>query len=88
MDRKVVVTGLGAITPLGNDIDTLWNNLIAGKLGIGQITRFDTTDYAVKIGAEVKDFDPKDYMEKGDVRKSDHNVHMAVAAAMQVVNDL
>lgn len=87
MDRKVVVTGLGAITPLGNDIDTLWNNLIAGKLGIGQITRFDTTDYAVKIGAEVKDFDPKDYMEKGDVRKSDHNVHMAVAAATQAVND-
>ena len=87
MERKVVVTGLGAITPLGNDVDTLWNNLIAGKLGIGPITRFDTTDYAVKIGAEVKDFDPKDWMEKGDVRKSDHNVHMAVAAAAQAVSD-
>ncbi len=87
MERKVVVTGMGAITPLGNDVNTLWDNLIAGKLGIGPITRFDTTDYAVKIGAEVKDFDPKDWMDKGDVRKSDHNVHMAVAAAAQAVAD-
>ncbi|MDD6191444.1 MAG: beta-ketoacyl-ACP synthase II [Firmicutes bacterium] len=87
MERKVVVTGMGLITPVGNDVNTFWNNITNGVLGIGPITRFDTTDYAVKIGAEVKDFDPKDYMEKGDVRKSDHNVHMAVAAAAQAVED-
>ena len=87
MDRKVVVTGLGVITPLGNDVETFWNNLIAGKNGIGPITRIDTTDYAVKIGAEVKDFNPADYMDKAEVRRSDHNVHMGVAAAVQAVED-
>ena len=87
MDRRVVVTGLGAITPLGNDVDTLWTNLVAGKLGIDKITLFDTTDYAVKIAAEVKDFDPKDYMDKSDVRRADRNVHMGVAAAVQAFED-
>ena len=87
MERKVVVTGLGVITPLGNDVETFWNNLIAGKNGIGPITRIDTTDYAVKIGAEVKDFNPADYMDKAEVRRSDHNVHMGVAAAVQAVED-
>ena len=87
MERKVVVTGMGVITPVGNDVETFWNNLISGVNGIGPITRFDTTDYAVKIGAEVKDFDPSDYMEKGEIRRSDHNVHMAVAAATQAVED-
>ena len=87
MDRKVVVTGMGVISPVGNDIDTFWNNIISGVNGIGPITRFDTTDYAVKIGAEVKDFDPSQYMEKGDIRRSDHNVHMAVAAATQAFED-
>ena len=87
MERKVVVTGLGVITPLGNDVETFWNNLVAGKNGIGPITRIDTTDYAVKIGAEVKDFDPTQYMDKAEVRRSDHNVHMGVAAAVQAVED-
>ena len=64
MDRRVVVTGLGAVTPLGNDVKTLWNNLLAGKLGIDKITLFDATDFAVQIAAEVKDFDPSKYMEK------------------------
>lgn len=87
MDRRVVVTGLGAITPLGNDVETLWNNLIAGKNGIGPITLFDPTDFAVKIAAEVKDFDPKQYMEKSEVRRSDRNVQMGLAAAIQAVED-
>lgn len=87
MERKVVVTGLGVITPVGNDVKTFWKNITDGVLGIGPITRFDTTDYAVKIGAEVKDFDPKQYMDKNDVRKSDHNVHMAMGAAVQAVED-
>ncbi len=87
MERRVVVTGLGAITPLGNDVDTLWNNLISGKNGIGPITLFDPTDFAVKIAAEVKDFDPKDYMEKAEIRRSDRNVQMGLAAAVQAVED-
>ncbi len=87
MERRVVVTGLGAITPLGNDVDTLWNNLVSGKNGIGPITLFDPTDFAVKIAAEVKDFDPKDYMEKAEIRRSDRNVQMGLAAAVQAVED-
>ncbi len=86
-NRRVVVTGLGAITPLGNDVETLWNNLIAGKNGIGPITLFDPTDFAVKIAAEVKDFDPKQYMDKSEVRRSDRNVQMGLAAAIQAVED-
>ena len=78
---------MGVVSPVGNDIDTFWNNIITGVNGIGPITRFDTTDYAVKIGAEVKDFDPSQYMERGDIRRSDHNVHMAVAAATQAFED-
>ena len=87
MERKVVVTGLGVISPIGNNVETFWKNVTSGVNGIGQITRFDTTDFAVKIGAEVKDFDPKDYMEKSEIRRSDHNVHMGVAAAVQAVED-
>ena len=87
MDRRVVVTGLGAITPLGNDVDTMWNNLVDGKLGIDRITLFDATDFAVQIAAEVKDFDPKDYMEKAEIRRSDRNVQMGLAAAVQAVED-
>ena len=87
MERKVVVTGLGVISPIGNDVETFWQNVTSGVNGIGQITRFDTTDFAVKIGAEVKDFDPRDYMDKAEIRRSDHNVHMGVAAAVQAVED-
>ena len=70
MDRRVVVTGLGAITPLGNDVNTLWNNLIAGELGIGPITLFDATDFAVQIAAEVKDFDPSKFMRYDKVKNT------------------
>ena len=87
MDRRVVVTGLGAVTPLGNDVKTLWNNLLAGKLGIDKITLFDATDFAVQIAAEVKDFDPSKYMEKSEIRRSDRNVQMGLAAAIEAVED-
>ena len=87
MDRRVVVTGLGAITPLGNDVNTLWTNLVAGKLGIDKITLFDATDFAVQIAAEVKDFDPGKYMEKSEIRRSDRNVQMGVASAIEAVED-
>ena len=86
MDRRVVVTGIGVVSPVGNDIDTFWNNLISGYVGIGPITRFDTSDYAVKIAAEVKDFDPTRYMKKPDIRKSDLNVHYAMDAVGQAMD--
>ena len=68
---------MGVITPVGNDVETFWNNIISGVNGIAPITRFDTTDYAVKIGAEVKDFDPTKYMEKSEVRRSDFSAPTA-----------
>ena len=85
--RRVVVTGLGAVTPIGNDVETFWNNLIQGVSGIGWITKFDTTDHKVKIAAEVKDFDPLLYMEKGEARKEDLFSQYAVAAAAQAMTD-
>ena len=65
MERKVVVTGMGVVSPVGSDMNTFWSNLTSGVCGIGHITRFDTSDFAVKIGAEVQGFDPLDYMEIG-----------------------
>ena len=62
MKRRVVVTGLGAVTPLGNDVDSFWAGIRAGKVGIGEITKFDTTDFKAKLAAEVKDFVAKDRM--------------------------
>ena len=85
--RRVVVTGLGAITPVGNDVPTFWASLVAGKNGIGPITRFDTTDFKAKLAAEVKGFDPNLYMEKAELRKSDLFTQYGVAAAVQAVND-
>ena len=66
MDRRVVVTGMGAVTPLGCTVDTFWEGLKNGKCGIDLIQKFDTTDFKVKVGAEVKDFDPELYMSKKD----------------------
>ena len=60
--RRVVVTGLGAVTPVGNNVQTFWENVKTGKIGIGEITRFDTADFKVKLAAEVKNFNAKDYM--------------------------
>ncbi len=85
--KRVVITGMGAITPLGCDVDTFWNNLKDGKCGIDNITRFDTTDFRVKLAAEVKDFDATKYMEKSEVRKTDKFVQYAIAAATQAVED-
>ena len=65
--RQVAITGLGIISPLGNDVPTFWSALCAGVCGIGPITRFDTTNYKVKLAAEVKHFDPLQYMEKADL---------------------
>src|SRR5665647_1354947 len=67
-DRRVVVTGLGVISPLGNDVDTFWRRLVAGESGVGEITRFDTSEYKVHIAAEVQGFDAEDYIDKRKVR--------------------
>jgi len=85
--KKVVVTGLGIISPVGNNITEFWESLKSGKSGIREITKFDTADHKVKIAAEVKDFDASVYMEKSDIRRSDLFSQYAVAAATQAVDD-
>ena len=85
--RRVVVTGMGAVTPLGNDVETFWKNIKAGVCGIDYITKFDTSDYKVKVAAEVRDFDPRLYMEKMDVLHSDLYTQFAIAAATQAVEE-
>lgn len=85
--KRVAVTGLGVISPVGNDVPTFWNALCSGTCGIGPITKFDATDYPVKLAAEVRDFDPKQYMEKLDIMHSDVYTHFAMAAACQAVAD-
>ena len=85
--KRVAVTGLGVISPVGNDVPTFWNALCSGTCGIGPITKFDATDYPVKLAAEVRDFDPKQYMEKLDILHSDVYTHFARAAACQAVAD-
>ncbi len=85
--KRVVITGLGAVTPVGCDVETFWNSLKTGKSGIDYITKFDTTDFRVKVAAEIKDFDPTPYMEKADIRRSDKFVQYAIVAASQAVSD-
>jgi len=84
---RVVITGLGVISPLANDVDTFWRRLVAGESGVGEITRFDHTDFKVHIAAEVKDFDPEDYIDKRKVRRLDLFSRYAVAAAKNAAAD-
>ena len=85
--RRVVVTGLGLVTPLGNDVPQTWENLCQGKSGIGRISQFDASDYSVKIAGEVKDFDPAAFIEKKEIKKMDRFIHFAVAASQEAVDD-
>lgn len=85
MNRRVVVTGMGIVSPIGNDLAQFKTSLFAGLHGIGPITRFDTTDYKASLAAEVKNFNPRDYMDNGDMLRSDPNAHFALAAATQAV---
>lgn len=85
--KRVVITGMGIISPIGNDISSFWNSLTAGVCGIGPITAFDTAEYKVKLAAEVKGFDPLLYMEKQEARKQDRFSQYAVAAASQAMAD-
>ena len=84
--ERVVITGMGAITPVGNDVQTFWESLKAGKCGIGPITKFDVSNYKVKLAAEVKDFDVTQYVDKREARRMDVNCHFALAAAQQAVD--
>lgn len=85
--RRVVVTGMGAITPMGNSVKESWESLIAGKNAIDRITLFNTDGYKAKLAAEVKNFNPLDYMNKTEMLRSDRYTHFAVAAADQAVKD-
>ena len=86
-NRRVVVTGIGAITPLGNNVADTWEGMKNGKNGIAPITLFDTEKFKAKLGAEVKDFDPKEYLEVNDVLRTDRYAQFAVAAAQQAVDE-
>ena len=85
--RRVVITGLGAVTPIGNDVPSFWDGLKSGRNGIGPVTRFDTTEYKAKLAAEVKGFDPSLYLEKTEIRKTDLFTQYALAAAAQAMDD-
>jgi len=85
--RRVVVTGMGAVTPVGNDITTMWDALTSGRSGLTRITRFDPSPYETQIAGEVKDFDASAYMDRKDVRRTDRFTHYAVAAASQALKD-
>ena len=87
MKRRVVVTGLGAITPIGNSVDEFWSNIKKGCVGIDNITRFDTSEYKVKLAAEVKNFQAKDYMDFKSAKRMAKFSQYAVAAAKEAVED-
>jgi 3-oxoacyl-[acyl-carrier-protein] synthase II len=86
MSNRVVVTGYGAITPLGTDIESTWENLIAGNSGISYISLFDTTNFTVRIAAEVKDFDPFKYLDPSVAKYTDRFTHFAIAASLQAID--
>ena len=85
--RRVVVTGLGIISPVGNTVTEAWNNIIAGKSGIGRITRFDASNFAAQIAGEVKDFDVSQYVSPKDARRMDTFIHYGLAAGVQAIKD-
>jgi 3-oxoacyl-[acyl-carrier-protein] synthase II len=87
MKQRVVVTGMGAITPIGNTVETFWNNSKEGKCGIDFIKTFDTANYKVKIAAEVKDFVPENYIDKKEAKRMDRYCQLAMAAAKEAVED-
>ncbi len=87
MNKRVVITGMGAITPIGNDLEEFWNSIKEEKVGIDNIKSFDTEDYKVKLAAEVKDFNPEEYMDKKEARRLDRFCQFAVAAAQQAVDN-
>jgi 3-oxoacyl-[acyl-carrier-protein] synthase II len=85
--RRVVVTGLGMVSPVGNDVATAWKNIVAGKSGIGAVTHFDASTFPTKIAGEVRDFDPAQFVAAKDVKKMDPFIHYGIAASVQAFND-
>ena len=85
--RRVVVTGLGAVTPIGNDVRTYWQNLLAGKNGVGYITRFDASNFSVKIAAEVRNFAPPSIISPKELRRMDLFNIFAIQAAKEAIED-
>src|SRR3954470_10418901 len=81
--RRVVITGLGAVTPLGGDVESTWDGLVAGRSGAAEITQFDSSDYAVHFACEVKGFDPTQYIDRKQARRMDRFAHLVLAAARQ-----
>lgn len=87
MRRRVVVTGVGALTPVGNDVATTWQALLAGRSGTAPITKFDASSFPVRFAAELKGFDPSQYMDRKEIKRADQYTHYAVAAAKQAMAD-
>ena len=87
MKNRVVITGMGAITPIGNDVNSFWDNVKIGKCGVGPITQFDTDKFKAKLAAEVKDFNPEDYLDRKEAKRMDRFSQFAVVAARQAVKD-
>ncbi|MFI3246796.1 MAG: beta-ketoacyl-ACP synthase II [Ferrimonas sp.] len=85
--RRIVVTGLGAITPVGNDPETAWKNVLAGQSGVGPIPHFDASEFPVQFSASVKDFNVEDYLSKKDARKMDLFIQYGLAASLQAIDD-
>ncbi len=87
MPRRVVITGMGTVNPLGNSVEAFWEGIKAGRSGLGPITKFDTSEYTTKIAGEVKDFTPSDFMDKKEARKMEPFSHFAVAASLEAMRD-
>jgi 3-oxoacyl-[acyl-carrier-protein] synthase II len=85
--RRVVITGLGIVSPVGNDVATAWKNIVAGKSGIGPVTHFDTSAFPTRIAGEVRDFDPAAFIPAKDVKKMDPFIHYGIAASVQALSD-
>src|SRR5918992_2147229 len=86
-NRRVAVTGLGVISPVGQDVDSVWSNLVAGNSGLSRITRFDPSPYEAQVAGEVNDFEPGRWMDFKAARRTDRNVVLGVAAAKQALED-
>src|SRR5512142_928045 len=85
--RRVVITGIGLVTPIGNDLETTWSALLAGKSGAGPITLFDCTDFATKFACEVKNWDASKWFDKRELKHVDRFLQFGIAAAMMAVDD-
>ena len=87
MERRVVITGLGAITPIGNNVEEFWKGIKEGKCGIDEITRFDTSKFKVKLAGEVKEFNVEDYLDKRESKRMDRFSHFAIVASREAWKD-